>query len=551
MKLKLKPRELALEELLSIIERAGAGPLGVEDREKLQAVVETLVFLTRELESKGTSIQRLRKLLFGASTEKTSRVLGEVAGNERQEKPGEGAHREGCAKKEKRPGHGRNGAAAYPGAKKVVVHHGELAHGAGCPSCQRGKVYLQSNPKVLVRVTGMAPVNAKVYALDRLRCNLCGVIFTAPEPPGIGEEKYDDGARAMIGLLKYGCGLPFHRLEKLQNSLGIPLPAATQWELVNEAMPRLEPAHNELIRQAAQGEVLHNDDTPMKVLDLMKAASPQEASTSSDEDDEGEKRTGVRTSGIVSEHQGHHIALFFTGHNHAGDNLKEVLAQRAAELGPPIQMCDALSHNTAGEFDTILANCLGHARRRYVDVVENFPQEVRHVLETLREVYNNDAMAKNGKMSPAERLRFHQRQSGPLMGRLKRWMNQQIKQKQVEPNSGLGEAIRYMKKHWKKLILFLRVPGAPLDNNVCERALKKAILHRKNSLFYKTENGARVGDRFMSLIHTAELSEVNTFDYLVALLRNHGEVSKDPSKWMPWNYTQVLERLATEPLNSG
>ena len=550
MKPKLKPTELRLEELLSIIERAGAGPLGVEDREKLQAVVETLVFLTRELESKGTSIQRLRKLLFGASTEKTSRVLGEVAGNERQEKPGEGADPECPAKKEKRPGHGRNGAAAYPGAEKVTIHHGELRHGAGCPNCDRGKVYLQSNPKVLVRVTGMAPVNATVYALDRLRCNLCGVIFTAAAPPGIGEEKYDDGARAMVGLLKYGCGLPFHRLEKLQKSLGIPLPAATQWDLLEEAMPRLEPAHNELIRQAAQGEVVHNDDTPTKVLDLMKAASAREASASSGEEDEGEKRTGVRTSAIVSEHQGHHIALFFTGHNHAGDNLKEVLAQRAAELGPPIQMCDALSHNTAGEFDTIVANCLGHARRRYVDVVENFPEEVRHVLETLREVYKNDAIAKNGKMSPAERLRFHQRQSGPLMGRLKRWMNQQFEQKLVEPNSGLGEAIRYMKKHWKKLILFLRVPGAPLDNNICERAIKKAILHRKNSLFYKTQNGARVGDAFMSLIHTAELAKVNPFDYLVALLRHHREVVTDPSRWMPWNYRDTLASLTTSPDSS-
>ena len=115
----------------------------------------------------------------------------------------------------------------------------------------------------------------------------------------------------------------------------------------------------------------------------------------------------------------------------------------------------------------------------------------------------------------------------------------------VEPNSGLGQAITYMQNHWEKLTLFLRVPGAPLDNNLCERALKKAILHRKNSLFYRTLNGAQVGDLFMSLIHTAELHQVEPFDYLVALQRHDAAVALDPAAWMPWNYTATLAGIAT------
>jgi len=233
----------------------------------------------------------------------------------------------------------------------------------------------------------------------------------------------------------------------------------------------------------------------------------------------------------------------FTGRQHAGENLAAILAQRAADLAPPIQMCDALPTNTAGDFDTLLANCLAHARRRFVDVVDHFPAEVRHVLETLREVYRTDARARERALSPEERLHLHQTTSGPLMTGLETWLHQQLDDHLVEPNSGLGAAIAYMLEHWAPLTLFLRVAGAPLDNNVCERALKKAILHRKNALFYKTPAGARVGDVFISLIHTAELNGIPPFAYLVALQRHHQDVALAPSEWLPWNYEATLTDL--------
>jgi len=250
----------------------------------------------------------------------------------------------------------------------------------------------------------------------------------------------------------------------------------------------------------------------------------------------------VFTSGIVSTSQGRRIALFFTGRKHAGENLASVLRLRSAEAGPPIQMCDALSRNVPAQFETVLGNCLAHGRRRFVEVADLFPEECRHVLETLRDVYRNDELARDRGMTPADRLAFHQSESGPLMGELEGWLAEQFEQRKVEPNSGLGQAIKYMRKHWQKLTLFLRVPGAPLDSNAVERALKKAILHRKNSYFYKTRNGARVGDIYMSLIHTAELAGAAAFNYLVALLRNAEKVAGSPADWMPWNYEAQLER---------
>jgi transposase len=380
-----------------------------------------------------------------------------------------------------------------------------------------------------VRFVGMAPLAAKIYELEKLRCNLCGEVFTAKPPNNVGSDKYDETAGAMIAMLKYGSGVPFYRIEKLQESMGIPLPASTQWDIAESAANGgPHPAYRELIRQAAQGNVIHNDDTPMKILELLK------------EINEKPSRTGMFTTGMMSIVEGRKIALFFTGQKHAGENMMELLEQRDADLEPPIQMCDALSRNAPEALKIILANCLVHGRRNFVDVAANFPEETAHVIDQIAHVYKNDQTAKDQHLSPQERFLFHQRESEPVMKNLKQWLSQQIEQKKTEPNSGLGKAIAYMLKHWDPLTLFLRVPGAPLDNNICEQTLKKAILHRKNSLFYKTEHGAFIGDMFMSLIHTCNLGDVNPFDYLVALQKHSSEVFKNPGNWMPWNYPASL-----------
>ena len=210
-------------------------------------------------------------------------------------------------------------------------------------------------------------------------------------------------------------------------------------------------------------------------------------------------------------------------------------------------MCDALSRNApklSEGVKLLLANCLAHGRRQFVEIAANFQEQCRYVLETLGGVWYNDELAREQKLTSEERLTFHQQHSGPLMKSLKEWMEAQLARRQVEPNSGLGKAIQYMLRHWMPLTLFLREAGAPVDNNLVERALKKAILHRKNSLFYKTENGAEVGDLFMSLIHTCELNGVNSFDYLTELLRHAQQLKQNPSEWMPWNYRDTLARLA-------
>ena len=552
MKATIPRLELSMEQLRKLVEHTRTEPLSEEEYRQLKAAIETLGYLTQVLEDKDTTLQRLRQILFGASTEKTAKVFEEVGIAKVEAGVGapETSAKDGDGAAGARRGHGRNGAKAYAGGQKVQVSHPQLKPGERCPECKKGKLYELTTPGVLVRVTGQAPLAATVYELQKLRCNLCGEVFSAEAPEGVGVEKYDERAGSMLALLKYGSGVPFHRLEKLQANLEVPLPASTQWEIVEEVAQVLDPVYKELIQQAAQGEVLYNDDTKMRVLTLMGESPPasgEEVPAQAAEEQEGidPDRTGVFTSGIVSTREGKKIALFFTGRKHAGENLADVLAQRAAELGPPIQMCDALAANVSQDLKVIVANCALHGRRKFVEVAHNFPEECRYVLETFRELYKHEAHCRKQGQTAEERLAFHQAQSGPLMEGLKKWMEKQFAERRVEPNSGLGKAIRYMQNHWAKLTLFLHKAGAPLDTNIVERTLKKAILHRKNAYFYKTQHGAGVGDLFMSLIHTCELHGVNAFDYLTTLQLHAGELSRSPQDWMPWNHSETRTHLDT------
>ena len=522
-------------------------------------MIGSYVYLVNVVGDKDTTIRRLRQMLFGAKTEKTSAVIGGLKGAEGgAASPGAEAvpdsptasEAEASAKADAEvppetrtesdsqtsnegSGHGRNGADAFTGAEKIEVRHESLQAGDPCPKCEQGTLYDTRRPGGLVRLVGQAPVKAMVYYLQKLRCNPCGALFAAKPPEGVDpEEKYDPTVGSMIALLKYGNGMPFHRQETLQGNLGIPLSDSTQWDIVDAQAERAEPIWKELVRQAAL-ENTDDDTAEDSAEDSAKELGPE--------------RTGMFTTGIVATGDGHKIALFISGRQHAGENLKDVLRRRAAELPPPIQMSDALSRNLPGELKTIVANCLAHGRRQFVDVADLFPEECQHVLEMLAVVYHNDAIARERNLSPEERLLFHQAESGPTMEELHVWLVRQFDERWVEPNSGLGKAISYLLRHWDKLTLFLRVAGAPLDNNICERALKKAIRHRRNSLFYKTPHGAHVGDMFMSLIATCELCGANPFDYLTELDRHAIQAASNPAAWMPWSYRETVASLASPP----
>lgn len=435
-----------LEELLAKL----AGLVPAETYRLLESVLRTFQWLVSALEAKNTTLGRLRRMLFGKQTEKSSSVLplGAATGAER-------------AAKTKAKGHGRKAAQDYPGAQSVKVTHSQHRVGGLCPKCLKGKLYLLQAPARLVRIVAQPIFQATCFELERLRCALCGALLTAPPPPEAGRQKYDPSSGIMLILLRYGAGMPMYRIAKWQTYFGVPLPPSTQWEQIEAVSEIPELIYEALWDLAAQGQLLYNDDTYMRVQSLrQEIAAAQEES----------QRTGIFTTGIIAKVGHLRIALFITGQKHAGENLNELLRRRAAHRQPPLQMCDALSRNEPKEFQTLLCNCILHGRRYFIDVVEKFPQECRKVIESLREVYRFEAIVKEQKLADEPRLAFHQANSQPVMTELNQWMKDQLEQKRVEPNSGLGEAIRYMLKHWVPLTRFLSVPGAPIDNNICYAA---------------------------------------------------------------------------------
>ena len=423
---------------------------------------------------------------------------------------------------------------------RLHLPHKTLKKGMRCPGCDRGKLCSLSSGKLL-RIAAISPLEATLHQPERLRCATCGEVYTAEVPAEIGSEKYDASACAMVSILRYGYGMPMNRMAHFQKSLGVPLGVGTQWELIERSEKACRPVFDGLLQAAAQGELFHNDDTPTKILSLMGEQKQARAN--------GEvlERTGMFTTGIVAMAEKHKIMLFLSGRNHAGENLDKILARRENGQEIPLQMCDGLSRNEPSESPTVVANCLTHGRRAFYDVYSAFPDQVKFVIGLLRDVYRHDAIAKKKGLSADERLRFHQEKSAPLMDQLKGWMENQIVEKKAEPNSSLGKAIHYMRSRWEKMTLFLRVPGVPLTNDECERLLKTAIRHRNNSLFYKTEPGARIGDVLMSVIQTATQSEINPFHYLTTLLKHRTAVAVNPNQWFPWNYEKTMSHLETTP----
>jgi transposase len=438
-----------------------------------------------------------------------------------------------AAVKRQAPGHGRLGASDYPGAEHVACLHPELKAGGACPTpgCQ-GRLHRFRRGDDVV-LSGAAPIQAMVYEREVLRCGTCDQTFTAPLPAGVPESKFHPSADAVMSVMRYGMGTPHHRLSQWQKWSGVPLAPSTQFERAEKLANAVHPAIRHCEKLAANHEVVFGDDTGVRILELKpdnRAIEPGE-------------RTGMYTSGFVSRGLNRSqpaVALYVSGRRHAGENLDRLLEQRAATQPEVIHMADAASRDPRYS-QRIVARCLAHARRHFLEAQEAFPDQCEHVLDLIGRVYHHDEQTHG--MDPAARLAHHQQHSAPVMNALREWMEAQLRDRLVEPNSRLGRAFAYVNRHWVGLTCFLRVPGAPLDNNTVERELRTAVRHRKNSLFYKTQAGAAVGDVLMSAIRTCVLNQVDPVHYLTAVGAHAAQVRGAPEAWLPWTYKQTLAAL--------
>jgi len=498
--------------------------LSTDDIKLLLNAVLTLATMQERLSNKDVTVHKLRKLLgMVQSSEKLNHLLVEGGTSTPDTKI-------------KR--------ARKPKVKKVLpptkVHHvlEDLKKGQSCPACLSGKLY-KYEPAQLLRVSGHSPFSSELHLSERLRCNACGEFFTASLPNDVladGEagQKYAYSARSLMALQKYFAGAPFYRQESLQDILGLSITASTIFDQCEYLSNDLYPVFNLLLVIAADAHHFYLDDTTHRIVEQEAIQKKKRHS------DKLQTRTGLYASGIIASIEQQNIVLFQTNIGHAGEFIDEILKKRKPDKSPPILMSDALPSNNPTGMPVLHAACNSHSRRQFVDVIHQFPDEVEWLLLRYKQIWEFEDATACRVMSLSERLAYHQKHSLPVMNEIRAWGARHFEENTVEENSSLGKAMAYFERHFERLILFCKVEGAMIDNNLMEQALKLIVRNRKNAYFYKTPAGAAISDVITSLIATAMQADINVFDYFNAIQRHSQEVKEQPEKWLPWNYEQSI-----------
>jgi transposase len=536
------------EEIEALVHRLDNKCLKESDYTLLTEILRAMIWLSFTLKEKELSIKRLRSI-FGIKTESAKKLLelahGKASGTKEDQNAesseGHSNEEKTESEKKKQKNHGHRPSSDYTQANVSNIAHHCLKKGDTCPECLKGRLF-QLKSGTVIRIVGQPWLQVEIYKPERLRCSLCGKVFTANLPAECNtESRSDHSAKAIVTLLKYRGGVPFYRQGQIQDTLGAPISASEIWQMTEDVADALQPIYSILLKVASEADLVHNDDTKAKILSRIKELK---------ESEEKPERTGTVTTCILAvlRNIDIKIALFFTGWKHAGENLDDLLNKRPSDLSKPIQQCDALSHNVPENQETDLSNCLSHLRRKFYELVDVWKKEIMKIIGLFSCVFTNDHEAPK---DPQERLKWHQEKSAPMMNEIKKYCNNLVNEKRVEPNSSLGKAIAYLNNHWEAFTLFLRIPGAPLTNNDAEQLIKRSVLNRKNAYFFKNETGAKIADILMSFMETCILNKVNPYDYLLAVQQYQPDIRQNPRLWLPWVYETRLKELQPVLLQSS
>ncbi|MCK5883838.1 MAG: transposase, partial [Bacteriovoracaceae bacterium] len=341
-------------------------------------------------------MKRFKRMIFGSKTEKTKKDKN----NDDDDKPSDAGNSPKNKKAKKKNGNGRTSSAKYSVASDVDHKHESLSSGDSCPECNKGHLYNLS-PSIIITFQGNQPITSKKNSVERLRCSGCGYVFTASAAEELRKNQYNESVSTALALMRYGMGLPSKRLEEFQKIMGVPISDSMQWKLLEDAASPIFPIYLSLKRFAANADLLHHDDTYLKILDLMKENKEMTA----------KQRKGMHTTAFVAVKDKIKASIFISGRNHAGENLLDILEERSSEKGKIITMSDALSRGMPKDLDAEICNCLSHARRKFIELIDmNISvRESKHMKKWLGVIYYNDTKAKEKNLTDHERLEYHQK----------------------------------------------------------------------------------------------------------------------------------------------
>jgi hypothetical protein len=463
--------------------------------------------------------------------------------------PGEGAAGEppptDTGVKDPPKGHGRNGAGAFVDATQHFHPLADGILGGICPACAKGPVSPYRD-KVTICVVGQPTFRAEANHFAQGRCKRCGAIFTAEGTEmlmrsgiGTGYIIYAWSACAMLIVQHYFATSPFKRIEALHQGWGVPMPDSNQWRIADECDDLLMPLHKALERHGIRNATtLRFDDTGSVIIETRRQIQKEIAVLESLGEPTTHVRTGINASCIYLETGQGKVVLFFTGRHHAGEIVDRILEHRRACARKLVAVSDAASKNFSLEHADKLeqAVCNAHCYLKFRAIRDQFPAEHAVAGEVYDRVFDNDDKAKALGLDPDDRMLHHRKHSKPQMLRLFQMCKDKIDGNLVEPNSPLWEPVSFVVNQWPRLTKFYEVPGVPLDTNVVEQTLIIPVRYLASSFSYKTQNGADVGDRHMSLVATANANGVEPVAYLTECLQNHEDLAIRPEYYLPWTW---------------
>lgn len=546
-------KDVTVDEIWQLLEQVKPR-LSDEEYEFFLSMAETLLYLKDVADDQKVRMRALIKQLLGSKTEELllQQEQGSTSSAESlDEDTKEQSDSQDNKNKKPRSGGGRHSASNFPKATHIVHEVAGMSAGTPCPRCgqeSQGKLYARED-KVLLRIKAQSPIVAMVHHLKSWRCRLCDYTITATPPEEVGTARFDDSVGVFLAISRFELGLPSFRMENWLKREQTPIPQGTQYQLMHEIFLILLPIYQRLHLLAAQADCFLSDDTRNRILNYipeLEGSNRRQIFTTiirargpTDSFDDNEKRSCE-------------IVLYSTGPRHTRDNLKTLLLQRVHGLRLPLVMTDGSSMASLepakargkGTIEqreyskkiAVMAGCLAHARRKFFLIRTDFPNQCQPILQAFQKIYALESSMKRCGFEPLQRMHAHQMRSASHMLQIRQICLTHLQEKLVEPNSILGQSMNYFLKQYDKLTAFLRDERSPLDNNLAEQGLKLPIRHRKNSLFYKTEAGARTGDVFTSIIQTCIANNVSAQDYMLNLAKHKDKVAQAPHEWLPWNY---------------
>jgi hypothetical protein len=352
----------------------------------------------------------------------------------------------------------------------------------------------------------------------------------------------------MLSVMHYFAGGPFKRLEALHQGWGVPMPDANQWRIADACDDFLAPLYQALEKHAIQNATtLRYDDTGAMIIETRRQIQKELQALALLGESTRHVRTGINATGVYIETAEATVVLFFTGRHHAGEIVDRILTHRRIASRKLVALSDAAAKNFSHDHTAELeeAVCNAHCYLQFRAVKDSFPSEYAVAAEVYEKVFDNEDKAKTLGLDPEQRMRYHRQHSKPQMLRLWQMCKEKIDGALVEPNSALWNPVSFVINQWPRLTKFYQVPGVPLDSNLVEQALIIPVRYLAGSFAYKTQNGADVGDRHMSLIATANANGVEPVAYLTECLRNHEDLANRPEHYLPWVYRDRLQQRDT------